>query len=116
MYNANTTCSIKLNSNGFLKTTYEFKGFGTGTTTVTHNAGTSYNFSNNTTLYAIWKSSSVKTCRVEASENVSETQSRCYSDCTSAGGGSACDTNCIYDNIYKFLYNECCSRVGGCTE
>ena len=46
---------IKLNSNGFTRTNHEFQGYGTGTTSVTHNAGTSYSFSNNTTLYAIWK-------------------------------------------------------------
>ncbi len=51
---------------------YTGNGFGT-CTSVTYSARTSYNFLNNTTLYAIWKSSSVKTCRVEASENVSET-------------------------------------------
>ena len=59
MYNANTTCSIKLNSNGFTRTNYNFQGYGTGTTSVTHNAGTSYSFSNNTTLYAIWKETKV---------------------------------------------------------
>ncbi len=56
MYNASTTCAITLNSNGFTRTNYSFQGYGTGTASVTHNAGTSYSFSNNTTLYAIWKS------------------------------------------------------------
>ena len=53
MYNANTSCAITVAANGYSNPGYNFSGWATGTT-VSHKAGTSYNFSNNTTLKAIW--------------------------------------------------------------
>ncbi len=56
-YNAATSCSITLKANGFTRSNYTFKGYGTSTTTVTHNASTAYTFSSDTTLNAIWQAS-----------------------------------------------------------
>jgi len=51
----NSSCSITLSSSGFSRTNYSFIGWSTGTSSVTHSAGSSYSFSSNTTLNAIWK-------------------------------------------------------------
>ena len=59
--NSATNCPITLKSNGFTKTNYTFDGWGTTTSSVSHNAGSQYSFATDTTLNAIWKSAAI--CR-----------------------------------------------------
>ncbi len=57
MYNTDTSCSVAPRVTNFTKGSYIFMGYGTSTSAVTHNPGTSYSFSSNTKLYAIWRAS-----------------------------------------------------------
>ena len=61
-YYNNSSCNITLRANGFTKTGYSFKGWGTGTSSVTHNANQQYSFSANDTLYAIWEAAKTISC------------------------------------------------------
>ena len=115
MYNANTICAITLNSNGFTRPNYNFQGYGTGTTSVTHNVGTSYNFSNNTTLYAIWKVSvnldeNRTFCTKEANESAAKTMNNCMN-----GGGTESQCLSAGRETYSYAYNMCCNQYGGCS-
>jgi len=53
VFNSGTTCSITLNNNGYAKSNYTFQRWEDGSKT--YYPSTTYNFSNNITLYAIWK-------------------------------------------------------------
>ena len=58
-YNSDTTASITITTSKPTKSGYTFMGWGKSstTTTVSYNAGSTYSFSGNTTIYAIWRKS-----------------------------------------------------------